>query len=255
VADDNLKSIRFLVRAIQETTLRLRVYACDKPQNYRMNRLVADLTVPIKGTEWVDFPVKAGPGDGRKLFFVFDRNPEALLALEPVRFPGILGFEGPDTPDIEASGRFRIRPWTPCFATEPCQRLYGPERIIDGYSRPHGLPRLWSSEPLDPACPAWVELAFAGETQTFGSVELVFSTDLQNRRNEIHGMPAELVRDYDITALNGGRPTVLVRERDNARRFRRHSFEPAPADTLRLTVYRTWGSPFAELYDWRVYPR
>jgi len=30
------------------------VYACDKPQNYRMNRLVADRSVPINGTGWIE---------------------------------------------------------------------------------------------------------------------------------------------------------------------------------------------------------
>jgi hypothetical protein len=254
VATGKLDAIRFLVRAVKDSSLRLRVYACHKPQNYRMDRLVADLTVPVTGSGWVGFPVDAAPSAGQKLFFVLDRNPDVLLACEPARFPGILAFEGPDTPELTADGRFRIRPLVPCFAAEPLQRLYGPEQLINGHIRPHGLPNAWSSGPLDPAQPAWVELAFAGGGRKIGSAELVFSTDLGTRRFEINGLPPELVRDYEVAALVNGRPEVLVRERDNARRFRRHVFTPVQADGLRLTVYRTWGAPHAELYDCRVYP-
>lgn len=253
VETGRLSAIRFWVRAVRPTDMRLRVYASDKPENYRLDRLVADRTISISGTGWASFPVDAAPGAGRKLFFVLDRNPDALLGQAPVRLPGVLGFDGPDAEPGPAA-RFRGRTLTPCFETEPAQRLYRPENGINGFIRPYGLPQLWSSDRFEAAAPAWFRLDFAEKARRVGQVELVFSTDLGTRRFEVQGLPAELVRDYDVVAVAGGRETVLVRERGNGFRFRRHVFEPVEADAVVLKVYGTWGSPYAELYDMRVYP-
>lgn len=256
VSSERLASIRFLVKAAVPTQLRLRVFSCDKPQNYRIQDLLADVTVPVSGQGWVDFPVQAAPGAARKLFFIFDRNPDVLIRQTPDRLLGVLGFDGPDGPapaDIGYNSRFRARSLTPCFAVQPALRLYAPANAIDGHIRPHGLPHAWSSGRVDPADPAWIELAFRGGAQRVGRVELVFSTDLGTRRFEIAGMPPELVREYDVTAGHGERTRVLVRERGNARRFRQHTFEQVSADRIRLSIYGTWGSPYAEVYDVRVY--
>ena len=36
-------------------------------------------------------------------------------------------------------------------------------------------------------------------------------------------------------------------------RFRRHAFDPVMASRLRLVVHATWGSPYAEVFDFRAY--
>jgi hypothetical protein len=126
---------------------------------------------------------------------------------------------------------------------------FGPEQAVDGHIRPHGLPRCWASAGIDVGQPEWLELTFANPGPV-ARVEVVFNSDLNIRRHNFGGsMCPSLVRDYDVVVGND----TVCRVRDNARRFRRHDFDPVLAKSLRLVVYRTWGSPRAEVFDLRAY--
>ncbi len=249
VETERLETLQLYLRAYADTEVRLRLYAADKPQNYRPVAKVADLTVPVSGDGWVAFPVDAAPGPGRKLFAVLDPNPKALVRYAPTAMTGVLGLNfKPDEPPTWMT----VLPYVPCFRMTPEQRPYRPENATDGYIRPYGLPHLWASAALDPAEPAWLELELAQPSEV-ASVELIFNSSLNTRRHAITGMHQELIKDYDVLAEVEGKAVCLIRERGNFLRFRRHTFDAVRADRLRLVVHATWGSPHAEVFDFRAY--
>ncbi|OGV73965.1 MAG: hypothetical protein A3K19_22880 [Lentisphaerae bacterium RIFOXYB12_FULL_65_16] len=252
VEADRLDSISFHLHAYEETSLRLRVYACDKPHNYRLQAKVAEQTQRVTGDGWVTFTVNAVPGAGRKLFFVLDKNPKVLLRYATTRLTGVLGLQFPDVAEYSSQNSFSCLKFTPCFRVAPEQRLFRAENVIDGHIRPHGLPHCWASAPLDAAEPAWLDLAFPAPRE-LRSVELVFNADLNTKRHDVSGMYPELVKDYDVLADVGGKTVCLVKERGNILRFRRHAFAAVSARSLRLVVYATWGRPHAEVFDVRAY--
>ena len=61
------------------------------------------------------------------------------------------------------------------------------------------------------------------------------------------------MRDYRILVRAGGKEQTVVSERDNILRFRRHFFAPVRAGEVRLAIDRTWGTGYAEIFDFRVY--
>jgi len=63
----------------------------------------------------------------------------------------------------------------------------------------------------------------------------------------------DCVRDYEVSALVNGEWVPLVKERDNFLRHRVHQFRRQKATKLRLNVSATHGSPYASLYEIRVY--
>jgi len=249
VESDRLETLELHLQAYAATEARLRVYAADKPQNYHPAAKVADLTVPVSGAGWVAFPINAVPGPGQKLFAVLDPNPKLLLRYATTTMTGVLGLNfKPDEPPTWMT----VLPYIPCFRMTPEQRPYRAEYATDGHIRPFGLPHLWASAPLDPAEPAWIELELARPGEV-ASVELVFNSALNRGRHAITGMHPELVKDYNVMAEVDGRSICLVRERGNFLRFRRHTFETVTASRLRLVVHATWGSPHAEVFDFRAY--
>ncbi|AKJ64573.1 FAD-dependent oxidoreductase [Kiritimatiella glycovorans] len=262
VDQPRIDRIAFRLHAWRPSRVRLRVFSADRPQNYRLHREVASSSTDLKeGDQWVTFDVDAPPGDGLKLFFVFEANPAVMLRYDRTRLTGLLGLQ---FPEIEDGGgydtEFVCRPFTPCFRAEPEPRLYAAGNVIDGHLRPHGLPHLWASRPFDVSDPAWLELDLK-EARRLGRIELVFNPELNTHRQSIRGeypvmesgMYPELIRDYDIVADVKGKPVTVVRERGNIGRFRVHTIEPVTAQSLRLVVYATWGCPRAEVFDFRAY--
>ena len=248
-----LERIAFRVRALRPAELVLRVFAADKPENYRFSRELCTARRTVDGDDWVEFALDADPGPGGKLLFAFEPEPSLLLGYANTRLTGVLGMHVTGGGPITDRSAPRWTPSTPCFRTVPALELFAPANAIDGHIRPYGLSHCWCSQALDPAVPAWLELTFAGE-QTVGRIEVVFNTDLNRLRHDVSGMYPELVKDYDLVAVTPDGPQCVVRERGNTRRLRTHAYEPVRAVALRLVIHGTWGSPYAEVFDLRVYP-
>jgi hypothetical protein len=207
------------------------------------------MTARVSDDGWVAFPVDAAPGSGQKLFAALDPNPKVLVRYATTTMTGVLGLNfKPDDPPTWMT----VLPYVPCFRMTPEQRPCRAESATDGYIRPYGLPHLWASAALDPAEPAWLELELARPSEV-RSVELVFNSAPDRGRHAITGMHPELVKDYDVLAEVAGRTVCLVRERGNFLRLRGHAFDAVVASRLRLVVHATWGSPHAEVFDFRAY--
>lgn len=251
--DQTVASISFHLEAREPDEAILDVYASDRAENYRFAKLLATVTRPVHERAWVDFDLGVEPGEGQKLLCVFRCNPNIHLGVACDRLTGVLGIYAQNVPELGYRNSFWSLPHTPSFRLDPAPALFGPEQAINGYIRPHGLPNCWASAGIDVGQPEWLDLAFA-EADTIASAEVVFNSDLNVRRHNFAGsMYPSLVRDYDLVAQTADGPVVLERVRENSQRFRRHRFAPVLASGLRLVVYRTWGSPRAEVFDLRVY--
>lgn len=160
-----------------------------------------------------------------------------------------------------AYGGTASRPWTThggqyyCVATEPPRALpvdIRAENIIDGVSRIVGKEsHLWASDPAKPL-PQWIELDF-GQPKTFNTANVTFDTDM-NLRWPAKPLAKQCVSDYQIACDDGsGGWRNLVTIKDNFQRWRRHRFEAATAQRVRLTVSKTHGDPSARIFEMRVY--
>jgi hypothetical protein len=253
IAAETLDSVSFHLEAREPDEAVLNVYASDRAENYRFAKHLGTFSAAIHERQWVEFGLGVEVGAGRKLIFVFERNPNIHVGVACDKLTGVLGIYTQNVPELGYRNSFWSLPHTPSFRLSPAQSVFGPEQAINGYIRPHGLPNCWASAGLDVGEPAWLELGFP-EPAEVASVEVVFNSDLNVRRHNFAGsMYPVLVRDYDLIALTDEGPVSAVRVRENCQRFRRHSFAPVLAKGLRLVVYRTWGAPRAEVFDVRAY--
>jgi hypothetical protein len=141
----------------------------------------------------------------------------------------------------------------PAFTCSPNLNLYSRQNINDGFIRPYGLPHCWSSATIDPAEPAWIALDF-DEPKQVGAVELVFDSNLNPTHcTMLSRALSTLCRDYNLYAIEDGKKKLLVEERDNCQRFRRHVVNSVTADRIELVVFRTWGDRHVTVHDLRIY--
>ncbi|WP_235019952.1 FAD-dependent oxidoreductase [Ruania rhizosphaerae] len=152
----------------------------------------------------------------------------------------------------------RLRRRTPVIRTTDPTDAFHESHVTDGYQRPYGAPRMWSSAP-DSEQPQWVQLDW-DEAQEIAEIVLIFNDDVDEYLNNLHYrrspfrvMP-ELVRDYrvQVRTAQGWHEAAQVRE--NRRRRRVHSLEERghPIDGVRVEIEATNGSPTAQIYAIRA---
>ena len=142
---------------------------------------------------------------------------------------------------------------------------FAPESVISGISRAiDGENNEWRSEPLMPdGTGAWLQLALAAPARvsrvqvTFDSnfyIEKKITLSSRRQHQQKIGIPAELVKNYDVELLKGREVIASRQVRGNYQRLNRVCFEtPVPCDAVRIRVLATNGIPEARIFEVRVY--
>ncbi|WP_284642329.1 FAD-dependent oxidoreductase [Paenibacillus silviterrae] len=268
-----LEKLELLVDAAEATTLQVELWSTGRAENYVPHTFEVSGSAAIDAGErqWVSVPLAWKPESTQNAFVIVRANAAVSLLASDRQQTGVLSFkrvgEGrtvkqledhtPTQPVVQWSMRgLNRKPF--CFRAYPETSAFAAENVTDGYLRPYGGPHLWVSEPLAGG-EASVELSWS-EGTAIQEVHIVFNDDvnedlinLHHHRTPFEVIP-ELVRDYRVEALVDGAWTVLHRETANRKRKRVHRLDaPVTAAKLRLAVEATNGTPYAEVYEIRVY--
>jgi hypothetical protein len=137
-----------------------------------------------------------------------------------------------------------------------------PQKVIDGLSRRMGEEsHAWISDGIaeggETLC-----MAFDGE-QTLSQLRLTFESDFSypirvtmapNRQaQQREGIPAELVKDYNVVLSRGGEVVRKIEVRDNHQRHNVLNFDPTVCDRVELVAYNTHGAPNVTVFEVRAY--
>ena len=136
------------------------------------------------------------------------------------------------------------------------------EAVLDGISRRvDGVWHQWRSHGMSEAG-EWLEVTSVVPT-TVRTVQLTFDSDFdtekkitlstRRQRQQKDGVPAELVRDFDVELICDGEVVAKRDVRGNFQRLCRVPFDGVPADTVRITVLATNGAPEARIFEVRIY--
>ena len=75
----------------------------------------------------------------------------------------------------------------------------------------------------------------------------------QRQKQQRIGIPAELVRDYDVVMKKNGEVVRTIEVRDNHQRHNIHRFEETVCDTVELQIKSTNGANDATVFEVRAY--
>jgi hypothetical protein len=120
----------------------------------------------------------------------------------------------------------------------------------------------WAAPVLE-GRPAWIELSWDKPQQvrevqiTFDSGfkrQLTLSSQEAQNVNLLRAAQPETVKDYVVSARTAdGKQRTLATITGNFQRLRRHRFEPADLQSLRIEVQATNGDPQARIFEVRCY--
>lgn len=137
-----------------------------------------------------------------------------------------------------------------------------PEKVIDGISRRlgddmHG----WVSDGIreggERLTMAWdarkklTELRLTFHSDFRYPIRVTMAPNRQKQQRV--GVPAELVRDYDLILSQGGREVRRIEVRGNHQRHNIHRFAATACDTVTLSVLATNGAKEAVVFEVRAY--
>ena len=165
----------------------------------------------------------------------------------------IPGFKNEDILDLARTATF-----TASSAKAGCE----PAKVIDGISRrlgddAHG----WVSDGIGEGGEV-LTMAFA-EPKTLSELALTFESDFnypirvtmapKRQEQQRPGVPAELVKDYDIVLKKGGEVVKTIEVRGNHQRHNVHKFENTECDSVEFRIYSTNGSENITIFEVRAY--
>ena len=137
-----------------------------------------------------------------------------------------------------------------------------PDKVADGLSRRLGEEsHAWISDGIGEGGETLC-MTFDGE-KALSQLRLTFESDFRypirvtmapNRQaQQRYGIPAELVKDYDIELLRGGETVRMIEIRDNHQRHNVLNFDQTVCDTVRIHAYNTHGAPDITVFEVRAY--
>ena len=81
--------------------------------------------------------------------------------------------------------------------------------------------------------------------------KITLSSRRQNQ--QVPGIPKELIRDYDVELLLGGKIVETIEVRDNFQRLNRIDLCGTTCDAVRIRVRATNGDEYARIFEIRLY--
>ncbi|WP_223069798.1 FAD-dependent oxidoreductase [Paenibacillus caui] len=272
--DPRLEGMEILADCRESARLTVELYRTGKKENYIPHSLVQRTQLEVAPGErrWITLPLAWQPDEACNAFIIFKANDAITFYKTDQPLPGVLCFQRgkapvvssdygdnqPPQPVVEWSmGPFVRHPL--CFRMQAGE-AFGPAKVTDGYSRPYGGPHYWSSEPMAPGAPAWIELKWEHEV-SFQEIHVTFQDDVNEDLINLHHhctpfeIIPELVKDYRLEAVTAAGSITVVECSGNRKRKAVHRLSgPVSASSLRLIIEATNGCPRAEVVEIRVYP-
>ena len=165
----------------------------------------------------------------------------------------IPGFKNEDENDLARTARF-----TATSAKAGCE----PAKVADGIARKlgedtHG----WVSDGIREGGEV-LTMAFDG-VKMLSEIAFTFDSNFnypirvtmapKRQEQQRPGVPAELVKDYDVVLKKNGEAMKTVEVRDNHQRHCVHKFEKTECDSVEFRIYSTNGSENITIFEVRAY--
>lgn len=255
-------AIRVSNSADRDAVLEVRVLKGARPEAYVSDQYVKTVSVhvPAGFDGWLPIPVAETKGEDSKLHLVLMENPALTVYGSERMLPGALTAKFytektgtynhntcPLVPETGFVGQdHTFRKFNLCFRDVlPEQKIFDPENLLNGYTRPYGHMNMWLSEAVESAN---VTLT-AAESRFVERLEVYFDNELEDDRRRV--MPVATVKDYNIW-LTTEDSVEKIEVRDNFRRLSATKIGRS-VKQIRLELLSTYGDPRFAVYGVKLY--
>ncbi|HHV30822.1 MAG TPA: FAD-dependent oxidoreductase [Clostridiales bacterium] len=240
------------VECEKDTELEYAVYESRLPSRLIHGSLVGTYTVPVrKGQETIELDLSAA-ANPIYVKIVFQDNSDVKIKTTSDGLTGLL-----------LGRKERSSFESPCVSAVDCMD-YGCENVVNGYNRIEYGTNLWSSGSLEK--PQWLEFTWE-QPKEFSQIRMTFNPDLSSEipssiskvSNDHHGFvrgknpTASLVKAFHVDIYQDGQWQKVAAVNANTERLCIVNMPVQKSEKIRICFDRTYGSPYAEVFEVRIY--
>ena len=250
----SLDSVKVKIKALADTTLKVKVLSGTHPETYLPEKLEKDIEVDIKKSfeDWLNVPLNSAVGKDGKVYIVFTQNSSLEIATGKTRTMGAVtlrmhhkgsceGYNHDSVPaTIDGTDYFAFdhhyekeRNILFCDAL-PRQGVFDAQNVLNGYNRPYKTPNIWIPKN---ALPQTLTVVCDSPTD-ISSLSITFDDrlDLDNKES----LPKTIAKEYDIKIYhkNGW---DSISEKENYQRFVRYDAKFEGVSKIKITINKTYG--------------
>lgn len=251
VSKENAK-INIAVECRKDTVLEYSIYRSRLPSRLINGSFAGDYNIPVhqgqKDIE-IDLSAAANPTYAK---IVFRDNPDVKIGISSNSLTGFL-----------LGRKERSSFYNPCVSALDCID-YGCGNVVNGYNRIEYGTNLWSSGSIEKS--QWLEFAWE-QPKEFSQIRLTLNPDLSSEipssiskvSSDHHGFTrgknptATLVKALHVEVSQKGEWREAASVQENADRLCIVNMPRQRADKVRIYFDETYGSPYAEVFEVRIY--
>ncbi|WP_326063322.1 FAD-dependent oxidoreductase [Paenibacillus anseongense] len=243
------ESVRVKIKNSSEhsETLFVKLFGGDRKENYMPTRALKDYSLAIAAgyDDWITLNLGCTKPADDKIYIVLEGTERLAVYGNEEKITGAVSFHyKPEEPS-----RLKKFNKSICFKDLlPYQDMYNPENVINGYSRPYGLPNVWISKCTEGQ--EWLEFCFASP-KNLDEIHLVFNSqlDLEHFDDPIES----LIQDYDMTLTLEDETVRKIDIRGNYLTLNKHKVDLKGVTRIRIHFSATHGSPYHEVFAVKLF--
>lgn len=249
-----------------DVTLNVKIYGGDRKENYIPQHLIKEFSVTIeKGFDgWKKLDIGCSPMGDDKVYILFEANESIEIYGTNRHLTGAYTFYVDANTEFEAHDSMKYKPalmthraryFKPvtemCFKdVEPKQNVYSPENVINGFSRPYGMPNLWISEDKEVATEQSITLTY-DVPKEINEIQLVFNNLLEEDHSP-NGTPYCLIKTYRLEIVCEDK-TQIIKVPDNYQRINYIKQHFDNVKQIKVIFTENYGSEYYELYAIKLF--
>ncbi|OAS20729.1 hypothetical protein A8708_17910 [Paenibacillus oryzisoli] len=228
-------------------TLHVKLLGGDRKENYIPTSLLKEYNVAIAAGHdgWITLDLGCVKPADDKIYIVLEGTESLAVYGNEEKITGAVSFlYRPEEPSkLKKLGK------SICFKDVlPAQNMYNPENVVNGYSRPYGLPNGWISERTEGR--EWLELSLASP-KSLDEIHLVFNSQLDLEHFDDPIEP--LMQDYDVTLTFEDGTEKGISIRGNYQTLNKHRVDAQHVTRIRIDFCATYGSPYHEVFAVKLF--
>ncbi|NOU73689.1 FAD-dependent oxidoreductase [Paenibacillus sp. LMG 31458] len=249
IQTDSDESVRIKVKNDSERleTLRVKLFGGDRKENYIPVDELSGYSVDILAgyDDWITLDLGCKKPADDKIYIVLEGSANLAVYGNEEKITGAVSFHyRPEEPSKLKKFNKSI-----CFKDLlPAHNMYDPMNVINGYSRPYGLPNGWISERTEGH--EWLEFTFA-EPKNLEEIHLVFNSQLDLEHFDDPIEP--LIKDYAVMLFFGDGTEREIKVSGNYLTLNKHKVNAKGVDRIRFDFIATYGSPYFEVFAVKLF--
>ncbi|MFE5323761.1 FAD-dependent oxidoreductase [Paenibacillus sp. NPDC056579] len=249
IGTNEAESVRIKIRngSAHTETLQVKLMGGERKETYIPDYEIKSCNVEIAGGHdgWITLSLGCKKPADDKVYIVLEENPVLSVYCNEERITGAVSFHyRPEEP-----GKLKRFNRSICFKDLlPVQPMYDPGNVLNGYSRPHGVPNVWASDRTEGQ--AWLEMSFAAP-RDLDEIHLVFNSRLD--LEHFDGPIETLIRDYDVILTLEDNSEERVEVKGNYLTLNKHKVNARRVTRIRLLFRATHGSPYFEVFAVKLF--